>query len=229
MIELLGAQDMAPQSGHVSNFCGSSRRRTRTQSRTVGDRISRVSVAAAAWGCEREKQKSGSVAQHSGWCGAGNPQDRHGGAGSPGCRAVSPRQWCLGACRSGEVLALSIYPRCSSPGISSRLPLGEERANILLLACCYQQGWPGYLAGREVGPLVLICDGTQNLRRQSPAGITVGHDHRAVTVVIGHKVALKALVGPAMREVRMLSTAASSNSESPAIHSQLQHLPRHRC
>jgi hypothetical protein len=23
MIELLGAQDMAPQSGHVSNFCGS--------------------------------------------------------------------------------------------------------------------------------------------------------------------------------------------------------------
>src|ERR1035438_9703024 len=25
---------------------------------------------------------------------------------------------------------------------SSRLPLGEERANILLLACCYQEGWP---------------------------------------------------------------------------------------
>jgi hypothetical protein len=27
-------------------------------------------------------------------------------------------------------------------GGSSRLPLGEERANILLLACCYQEGWP---------------------------------------------------------------------------------------
>jgi hypothetical protein len=26
--------------------------------------------------------------------------------------------------------------------VSSRLPLGEERANILLLACCYQEGWP---------------------------------------------------------------------------------------
>src|ERR1022692_656357 len=25
-------------------------------------------------------------------------------------------------------------------GGSSRLPLGEERANILLLACCYQEG-----------------------------------------------------------------------------------------
>src|ERR1022692_813564 len=26
-------------------------------------------------------------------------------------------------------------------GGSSRLPLGKERANILLLACCYQEGW----------------------------------------------------------------------------------------
>src|ERR1019366_6005970 len=27
-------------------------------------------------------------------------------------------------------------------GGSSRRPLGEQRANILLLACCYQEGWP---------------------------------------------------------------------------------------
>ena len=27
-------------------------------------------------------------------------------------------------------------------GGSSRLPLGEERANMLLLTCCYQEGWP---------------------------------------------------------------------------------------
>src|ERR1022692_2447845 len=51
-------------------------------------------------------------------------------------------------------------------GGSSRLPLGEERANILLLACCYQEGSnPGLNVWYELGfaiangkPLVMICD-----------------------------------------------------------------------
>ena len=32
-------------------------------------------------------------------------------------------------------------------GGSSRLPLGEERANILLLACCYEEGRSRILPG----------------------------------------------------------------------------------
>ena len=46
-------------------------------------------------------------------------------------------------------------------GASPRLPLGEERANILLLTCCYQEGSKvaAWRLARATAPLPRHCPG----------------------------------------------------------------------
>jgi hypothetical protein len=76
--------------------------------------------------------------------GAAGEQEENGlGASASGPRGTLTQNVPLGS----RVVSQKVnFLGQGNKGGSSRLPLGEERANILLLACCYQEGSnPGLL------------------------------------------------------------------------------------